>query len=230
MNSEIASDQRQFETVVKMLSEAHATSVVGDKLPLYNTWAENYEKDLVVLDYRAPSHVADIISSHFTGDREAAVVLDVACGTGLVAKTMKQIGFKHFVGIDGSQCMLEVAEKKGLYEELKLCVLLKEPIPVQKGSFDVVVMCGALVVDHVGVSVVRELADVCKPGGLVCMTCRHGQDNMEYKASLERELKQMAEEGLWSCVVVREEEKWSKLVTGAGDSYRPGSAYLYKKL
>lgn len=35
-------------------------------------------------------------------------------------------------------------------------------------SFDVVVMCGALTVDHVGVPVVRELCDVCKPGSYMC--------------------------------------------------------------
>lgn len=53
---------------------------------------------------------------------------------------------------------------------------------------------------------------------------------MAYKASLERELKQMEEEGLWSCVAAREEENWSKLVSGTGDTYIPGSVYLYKKL
>lgn len=44
------------------------------------------EKDVAVLDYRAPSLAAKCISSHFSSDREAAVVLDVACGTGLLAK------------------------------------------------------------------------------------------------------------------------------------------------
>lgn len=41
---------------------------------------------MALLEYRAPSLVANCISSHFSSDREAAVVLDVACGTGLVAK------------------------------------------------------------------------------------------------------------------------------------------------
>jgi len=38
-----------------------------------------------MLDYRAGSIAADTVSTYFTGDREAALVLDVACGTGLVA-------------------------------------------------------------------------------------------------------------------------------------------------
>lgn len=44
---------------------------------------------MAVLDYRAPTLAANCISSHFSGDREGAVVLDVACGTGLVATQVK---------------------------------------------------------------------------------------------------------------------------------------------
>ncbi|GAA6223867.1 methyltransferase-like protein 27 isoform X1 [Lates japonicus] len=96
-------------------------------------------------------------------------------------------------------------------------------------SFDVVVICGALSVDHVPVSE-RELCNACKPGGCVCMTCRHGHDNVEYKAALEHELRRMEEEGLWSCVAVTEVENWARAVSEAGDGYVPGSVYLYRKL
>lgn len=41
---------------------------------------------MAVLEYSAPSVAAKCIATHFSGVREAAVVLDVACGTGLVAK------------------------------------------------------------------------------------------------------------------------------------------------
>lgn len=47
---------------------------------------KTFEKDVAVLDYRAPGLAANTVASHFRGDREAAVVLDVACGTGMVAK------------------------------------------------------------------------------------------------------------------------------------------------
>lgn len=46
-------------------------------------------QDMAVLGYNAPSHAADSLSGHFSGDREAAVILDVACGTGNVAKQVK---------------------------------------------------------------------------------------------------------------------------------------------
>lgn len=61
------------------------------------------------------------------------------------------------------------------------------------------------------------------------MTCRHGPDNLEYKAALERELKQLEDEGLWRCVAVTEVENWIRSVSAAGD-YVSGSVYLYKKV
>lgn len=43
----------------------------------------------MVLGYNGPSHTADCISAQFSGNREAARILDVACGTGNVAKEVK---------------------------------------------------------------------------------------------------------------------------------------------
>lgn len=62
------------------------------------------------------------------------------------------------------------------------------------------------------------------------MTCRHGHDNLEYKAALERELKQMEEEGLWGCVSVTEVENWEKAASEQEQGYISGTVYFYKKL
>ena len=47
---------------------------------------------------------------------------------------MKQHGFGHFVGVDGSNAMLDVARKSGLYRDLKQCLLGEEPLPSQWGN------------------------------------------------------------------------------------------------
>lgn len=47
---------------------------------------------------------------------------------------MSTLGFKHFVGIDGSEGMLSLARNCGLYQELKESMLGEEPIPVQSGK------------------------------------------------------------------------------------------------
>ncbi|XP_051257077.1 methyltransferase-like protein 27 [Dicentrarchus labrax] len=219
-----------FENVKAVILSAHKSSTSREKVNFYNSWAENYDQDVAVLDYRAPSLAANSISSHFNGDREAAVVLDVACGTGLVAKQLRKHGFKHFMGIDGSEAMLDLARESGLYQDLKQSLLGEEPLPVQWGFFDVVVIVGALSVGQVPVDAVRNLCKSTKPGGYVCMTTRSNCDNVDYKVSLERELKQMEEEGLWTCVDVTEVEDWERAVSEQEDGYISGAVYLYKKL
>lgn len=184
-----------------------------------------------MLDYRAPNLATNRISSHFSGAPEAATVLDVACGTGLMAKQMKKNGFEHFVGVDGSEAMLEVARESGLYEDLKQCILGEEPLPASwDSSFDVVVITGALSVGQVPVQVARDLCKFAKPGGYICMTTRSNRDNLQYKATLEGLLKQMEEEGLWTRVEVTEVQQWEKAVSEHEDGYIPGVVYLYRKI
>uniref|UniRef100_A0A3P8TM37 Methyltransferase like 27 n=1 Tax=Amphiprion percula TaxID=161767 RepID=A0A3P8TM37_AMPPE len=220
-----------FENVKAVILSAHKGTTSKEKVDFYNSWAENYDQDVAVLDYRAPCLAANSISSHFHGDREAAVLLDVACGTGLVAKQLKNHGFGHFVGIDGSEAMLEVARESGLYQDLKQVLLGEDPLPVQwENAFDVVVIVGALSVGQVPVCVVRDLCKSTKPGGYVCMTTRSNRDNLEYKAALDSELRQMEEEGLWTCVEVTQVKDWEKAVSEHEDGYISGAVYLYEKL
>ncbi|XP_076024610.1 methyltransferase-like protein 27 [Genypterus blacodes] len=205
-----------------------------DTTDFYNNWAENYDQHVAVLDYNAPRLAATGLSSHFTGDREAALVLDVACGTGLVAKQLKEHGFKHFVGIDGSKGMLDLAKKTDLYQDLKQCMLGKEPLPVQWGLFDVVVIVGALTVNHVPFTVVRELCKAAKPGGYICLGKGNYLDSKKYTIEMELLLKQMEEEELWSCVSIDEMKNWMTsdiAEQGKEDKVsKPGTVYIYRKL
>lgn len=115
-----------------------------------------------LIEYRAPGLVAGQVAAHFGGERQAAAVLDVACGTGMAAKMvrtalgangarcglsspsadlkhagvaqMKREGFQRFVGVDGSERMLQHARESGLYQDLKMAVLGEQPIPVASGD------------------------------------------------------------------------------------------------
>ncbi|XP_014832791.1 PREDICTED: Williams-Beuren syndrome chromosomal region 27 protein-like isoform X2 [Poecilia mexicana] len=226
----MSADSNTFESVKAAVLSAHKSTTSEEKISFYNRWAENYEQDVAVLDYCAPSLAADCISSHFSSAREAALVLDVACGTGLVAKHMKKLGFEHFVGVDGSEVMLGKARQSGLYQDLKQCMLGKEPLPVQGGRFDVVVIVGALSVGNVPISTTRDLCNATKPGGFICMTTRSNQENSEYKAALDSELRKMEEEELWTCLEVTEVKDWERAVSEKEDGYISGVVYLYKKL
>ncbi|XP_068600464.1 methyltransferase-like protein 27 isoform X1 [Brachionichthys hirsutus] len=222
---------KAFENAKGNLIPALKDCTAGEKVDYYNTWAKTYEEDVLALEYRAPCLAANIISSHFSGDREAAVVLDVACGTGLVAKQLKTHGFRKFVGVDASKAMLALARETGLYQELKQCMLGDYPLPVQLDSADVIVIVGALsAFTKVPVSVVREMCKAGKPGGYICMTTRDGPANQEFKAALERELKKMEEEGLITCAEINQVKEFELGVLEEESGYISGSVYLYKKV
>lgn len=226
----MASTEDQFENVKALVLSAHEDCTADAKINFYDSWAKKYDQDMSVLEYRAPAFAAKTLSPHFTGDRENAVVLDIACGTGLVAKQLKCLGFGHFVGVDGSTAMLEEAKNTGLYQDLNLCMLGSQPLPVEQGAFDVVVIVGALSDGQVPVKVARELCMATKPGGFTVLTTRSNMDNLVYKASLEAELRELEKQGLWRCVQVVTVDQWERAVSHHESGYIPGAVYLYQKL
>lgn len=62
------------------------------------------------------------------------------------------------------------------------------------------------------------------------MTTRSNLDNLEYKASLERQMKALEEQGLWSCVKVVNVDQWERAVSDHEEGYISGSVYLFKRL
>uniref|UniRef100_A0A671VJE6 Methyltransferase-like protein 27 n=1 Tax=Sparus aurata TaxID=8175 RepID=A0A671VJE6_SPAAU len=219
---------------VKSLMESFSGSGPQQMTEFYDRWAPTYEQDSNALNYR-PAHLAvDLVNSKFSGSREEAQVLDLACGTGLVAKLMSELGFRHFVGVDCSKGMLDQAAKTGLYQDLKLATLGAEPLPAETGTFDVVIITGSLHEDYVPVSVVREFCDALKPGGFACMTAvdRKTELGDKYRASLQRELQLMEEEGRWTHVSTHQIEQYMLDVyrdDKQNKHYIQGTMYLYRK-
>ncbi|XP_049902150.1 methyltransferase-like protein 27 isoform X2 [Epinephelus moara] len=171
----------------------------------YDSWAETYEQDHNLMSYRAPHLAVDFLSKNFSGSPEEAQVLDVTCGSGLVAKLMVKRGFRHFVGVDGSKGMLEQAAKTGLYQDLKLALLGPEPLPAPTGGY------------------------IC-----MSRVDPKSESGNNYKVSLEKELQLMEEEGLWTHVDTKEIDKYMMTVynnhnNNKNEQYLDGTMYLYRK-
>ncbi|XP_056295807.1 methyltransferase-like protein 27 [Pseudoliparis swirei] len=231
----MSADGRTVNDVISFLKTCQGAES-QQWMKFYDGWAETYEQDISILNYRAPNQAVDFLMENFSGRPEEVQVLDVACGSGLVAKLMIELGFKHFVGVDGSQGMLDQAAKTGFYKELRLALLGTDPLPAQTGVFDLVMIVGALRQGFVPVSVIRELCLAAKPGGYICMSriCLESEAANEYKVSLEAELQLMEEEGLWSHVNTKVTEKYMIDVYNncddvQNDKYTNGAKYLYRK-
>ncbi|XP_054878873.1 methyltransferase-like protein 27 [Poeciliopsis prolifica] len=150
---------------------------------------------------------------------------------------MFQLGFRNFVGVDCSEQMLAEAAKTKLYGELQPALLGTEPLPAQTGTFDLVILVGGLGVGFAPFSVIRELCDAAKPGGLICLARGNHTSPAEEDVGtqLQRELQLLEDDGLWSRVVVQQVARYmlNPQVEASrrdeGPVYVTRSLYLYQK-
>ncbi|KAE8622422.1 hypothetical protein XENTR_v10005238 [Xenopus tropicalis] len=229
----MATSHKSLQQVRGIISSAHTDCPPAQKLHFYDHWAPEYEEDVSVLEYKAPYLAAYTLASAIGSNRESQLVLDVACGTGLAAQELHHCGFRLFHGVDGSTGMLQVAETKELYLELKQCMLGQESLPFPSDLYNAVIIVGALSDGQVPVSVIPELLRVTKQGGFVCLTTRSNKSNLQYKAALEQELSALKTQGLWDCISIKEVEKWEKATSEkevtVDTDYISGVIYLYQK-
>ncbi|XP_064231725.1 methyltransferase-like protein 27 isoform X1 [Aotus nancymaae] len=223
--------------VLARVGAAHGIPDLAQKLHFYDQWAPDYDQDVATLQYRAPRLAVDCLTQAFPGPPHSALILDVACGTGLVAAELQAQGFFQLHGVDGSPEMLKQARARGLYQCLRLCTLGQEPLPSPEGTFDAVLIVGALSDGQVPCSVIPELLRVTKPGGLVCLTTRTNSSNLQYKEALEATLDRLEQAGAWERLVALPVDRWELATselevvpgTSAKDGFISGIVYLYRK-
>lgn len=107
---------------------------------LFDQYAERFESALVEkLHYTAPQQLAAALEQHLKPEQTQLRVLDLGCGTGLMAETIHQRS-SNIVGVDLSANMVAEAEKKGLYQRLAVADLhdfLQQEL-MQQQDYDVV--------------------------------------------------------------------------------------------
>ncbi|XP_053131265.1 methyltransferase-like protein 27 [Hemicordylus capensis] len=227
------SRSRNVAEVQRRVAQVHHWADLEQQFRFYDSWASDYEEDVTVLQYRVPKLAAACLSSAFQGLLGDLLVLDVACGMGLVAQEQQAKGFRCLHGLDGSPGMLEHARWKGLYQDLKQCMLGQDALPDPAGCYDAVLIVGALSEGQVPAEVVPELLCVAKPGGYLCLTTRENRTNLPYKARLEQLMDDLEQRGLWEKVVMQEVGNWERAKSEEeaeqGLDYISGVVYLYRK-
>jgi demethylmenaquinone methyltransferase / 2-methoxy-6-polyprenyl-1,4-benzoquinol methylase len=106
------------------------------------------------------------------GARQDERVLDVATGTGLVARELVHRYGCHVVGLDQSDAMLERARRKldadpALADRIQLVLGEAESLPFEDGEFDHLTFTYLLRYVDDPAATLRELARVVRPGGRV---------------------------------------------------------------
>jgi len=85
---------------------------------LFDQYASYYEKHLSFLGYKVPELLFAAVSNYTNLAERKLNILDLGCGPGTVGVTFKAITNK-IIGVDLSEKMLDLAQQKGIYSELK---------------------------------------------------------------------------------------------------------------
>ena len=154
---------------------------------LFDDYAARFETELIVnLDYQGPARLARLIETELAarGVEQVGRALDLGCGTGLMGERLRRRA--SFVeGVDLSAEMVELAQRKGIYDRLEkaeLCAFLAGHaggVDLTSAA-DVLNYCGAL--PPILAAVFARLT----PGGLFAFTLeRHeGGEPMVLRPSL----------------------------------------------
>ena len=148
------------------LTQALAQTDPAATLQLYHDWAATYDGGFAKdMQYNLPAHVA----AAFMAANGSGPVLDVGAGTGLLAQSLRALGFQGQIdALDFSAEMLAVAAEKRLYTgHFRADVTQPLPIPRQ---YNGVTSSGTFTAGHVGPVALPHMLAVAKPGALFALS------------------------------------------------------------
>ena len=121
--------QPDDEAATFMLQSLGTTSDTPDSAPaehvrrIFDQCAGTFEKILVTdLEYKTPEILFNLVRPHLSTTLN---VLDLGCGTGLGAQFYRPFA-NRLTGVDVSPKMLERAEEKNIYDELRIFDILQD--------------------------------------------------------------------------------------------------------
>jgi SAM-dependent methyltransferase len=152
---------------------------MNDSTPAYDRIAARFA--VLAEDNAYNAHYERPATLSLLPDVAALRVLDAGCGPGLYARILVDRGAR-VVGVDASAEMLRLAAKRVPEAELHLADLAA-PLPFADAAFDAVV--SPLAIDHLRDwrPVLRELARVLAPGGVLVFSVGHPMRDIELSPS-----------------------------------------------
>jgi len=179
-------DRETENTPERLLARAYAlrNDNPEETLKLYADWAETYDQTMIDgLAYRSPRRIAALAA--VSEPRRDARVLDVGCGTGLLADCLRGEGFSQIDGLDYSAPMLAVAKREGRIEEAFLRDL-NAPLEMEAECYDMLASTGTFTHGHVGAGCLPGLLALLVPGGrLICTVHRDVWDEGGFGSGLQ---------------------------------------------
>lgn len=164
---------------------------------LYDEWAHNYENDLVnTLGYTAHIIVANALAA-LLQPRHLSII-DIGCGTGLVAQQLSQHGFTSIDGIDISQDMLAHAKTKSIYRRLLLGDM-NTGTEIADETYDAAICAGSFAPGHLGVDCFSEIIRFVRSGGAIIVFMN---DVHFVQGNYETRIRALEKQGIWEIIEI----------------------------
>ena len=151
------------------LGEVYAAETSEGLAAVYDRWSDGYDRYMNEGGYRHPAVCAALIARYISNLQ--APLLDAGVGTGLVGDLLGLLGYRKLTGIDISKSMLKVAQKKGIYSELKNADLLSD-VSLPKSYYAAAVAAGVFTTGHVGTRGFDTLTSLVSTDGWLIITVK----------------------------------------------------------
>ena len=170
-----------------------AMTAGDDAHEIYEAWAPSYENDLVD-GYGYTAHRIAVAAMTAARPDRAAPILDIGCGTGLVAVELAARGFTTIDGLDASPRMLDKARAKGVYRDLIEGDVRRSGV-IGSGRYDAVIAVGVFGGGHVGPENLECFARPVRAGGAIVLYA----NGIPWVADdYPSHLRRLEEDGVWT--------------------------------
>lgn len=164
----------------------------------YNDWAETYNDTLKDWNYRAADDAAEALAGCV---KPGGAILDVGCGTGLLAAALRDRLDCGVEGLDISAASLEIATRHGNYARLQRHDLQVTPLPLADDAFDAAACVGVMTYIEDAEALLTDLCRIVRAGGHILFT--HREDRWAEEA-FDALVGDMEKGGFWSPVMISE--------------------------
>jgi len=134
----------------------------------FDAYAEDFDKHIRSLDYRAPELIAEVLARRLPPANQDMDVLDGGCGTGLCSALLHPFA-RHLSGVDLSYEMLRRAKATGHYDEL-VEAELGDFLDTREQFFDLCVFVDVLTYFGDLSAILSSAARALKPEGLLAFS------------------------------------------------------------
>jgi predicted TPR repeat methyltransferase len=176
------------------LERVYAARTANELEGAYADWAADYDRQTIALGYCLPFMITSWVARHVP--RDAGPLLDAGCGTGLSGPFLRALGYQALDGLDFSQDMLDLAARRGAYDDLRRAELGKA-LPWEDDRFAGFLSAGVFTAGHAPATAFDELVRVTRAGGHAVFTVR---DVLIEKNGFRDAFDRLEKAGLWTPV------------------------------